>query len=89
MGESPVASQIWLEEADEHVWHRLSKRLTSGAWRTDCGWEMSVVRGQLWPQKLGEPGPSPKLRCHDCVSRTDTPAWEDQDSDNLAARRNV
>ena len=80
-----MASQIWLEEADEHVWHRLSARVSDRAWRTACGWEMSTLRGRLWPQKPGEAGPSPSERCHDCVAGTETPPSEDRDSDNLAA----
>ncbi len=80
-----MAPQIWLEEVDEHVWHRLSGRVSQGVWRTACGWEMSALRGRLWPQKAGEFGPSPDERCHDCVAGTDTPPWEDADADNLAA----
>jgi len=81
-----MASQIWLEEADENVWHRLAHRVAPGVWRTFCGWEMSALRGRLWPQKSGESGPPAQERCGDCVAAVDTPASEDADSDNLASR---
>ena len=42
-----MASRIWLEEADEHVWHRLAHRVGPGTWRTVCGWEMSAFRGRV------------------------------------------
>lgn len=82
-----MASQIWLEEADERVWHRLQRRIGPGTWRTMCGWEMSAFRGRVWPQKGDEVGPASEDRCHDCVAGTTTPASEGRDADNLAAGR--
>ena len=82
-----MASQIWLRESDEAVWHRLARRAGPGRWVTACGWEMSVLRGTVWPQKVGETGPSAEERCHDCVTGATTPSDEGGDSDNLAARR--
>jgi hypothetical protein len=81
-----MASQIWLRERDEDVWHRLTRAAGHGTWRTRCGWEMSVLRGMLWPQKPQEAGPPIAERCTDCVAGRVTPADEDRDADNLAAR---
>lgn len=82
-----MASQIWLSEGDERVWHRLTRRAGPGRWQTACGWEMSALRGQVWPQKPGEVGPVPAERCNDCVAGVATPADESRDVDNLAAGR--
>ena len=80
-----MASQIWLEEADEHVWHRLARREGPGTWRTVCGWEMSAFRGRIWPQKPNEVGPATEDRCHDCLAGETTPPAESGDADNLAS----
>ena len=56
-------------------------------WQTTCGWEMSALRGQVWPQKDGEAGPVAAERCNDCVAGVTTPPAESGDADNLAARR--
>ena len=82
-----VASQIWLRESDELVWHRLARRAGPGLWETACGWEMSTFRGKVWPQKIGETGPLPAERCNDCVAGVTTPADEGRDVDNLADRQ--
>ena len=82
-----MASQIWLREGDEQVWHRLARRTGAGTWETTCGWEMSVVRGKVWPQKAGEAGPVAEERCNDCVAGVATPTDESRDADNLEARR--
>jgi hypothetical protein len=76
-------SQLWLEEADEHVWHRVTRQTRGPAWRAACGWELSALRGRAWPQKPGEAGPPLIERCHDCVSGERTPPWESDDADNL------
>lgn len=81
-----MASQIWLCEGDEAVWHRLAHRVRQGTWLTACGWEMSALRGRVWPQKPGEAGPLTDERCHDCVSGATTPVSESRDADNLAPR---
>ena len=82
-----MASQIWLREGDEPVWHRLTRRAGPGLWKAACGWEMSALRGLVWPQKVGEVGPLDVERCNDCVAGVTTPAGEGGDADNLAARR--
>ncbi|MDQ3688926.1 MAG: hypothetical protein M3406_02615 [Chloroflexota bacterium] len=81
-----MASQIWLREGDEAVWHHLARRVGQGTWLTVCGWEMSAFRGRVWPQKPGEAGPLAVERCHDCVMGDTTPVSESRDADNLAQR---
>ena len=76
-------SSIWLRERDEVVWHRLTRQAGAGRWQTACGWEMSVLRGMLWPQKSHEAGPAAAERCGDCVAGRTTPADESRDADNL------
>jgi hypothetical protein len=80
-----MAALVWLREGDEDVWHHLVRRISSGRWQTACGWEMSAMHGQLWPQKAGEVGPLAAERCNDCVAGVTTPADEGRDVDNLAA----
>ena len=82
-----MAAQVWLREGDELVWHRLARRAGGQSWKTVCGWEMSVLRGYLWPQKVAEVGPAVAERCRDCVAGVITPATESGDADNLAASR--
>ena len=78
---------IWLREGDEAVWHRLTVRTGPARRRTACGWEMSALRGELWPQKLHEVGPPLTERCNDCVAGVTTPERESRDVDNLAPDR--
>lgn len=84
-----MATQIWLMEGDERVWHRLARRTAPGRWTTDCGWEMSAIRGKVWPQKIGEAGPLAEERCDDCVAGQTTPASEGDDADNLTRPETV
>ncbi len=81
-----MATQLWLREGDEDVWHRLTRRIDSARWQAACGWEMSAMHGYLWPQKLGEAGPLAAERCNDCVGGVTTPVDEGRDADNLAER---
>ena len=62
-------AKMWFEEPDKQVWHLMTKRTGRAAFRAACGWTLSPVSGRIWPQKIGEDGPSEETRCRTCVGR--------------------
>ena len=62
-----VAFQLWIEERDKAVWHLSQGRIGPQRFRVVCGWEMTDVDRNIYPQKSGEPGPPEAQRCHSCI----------------------
>ena len=59
--------QLWIEERDKAVWHKVTNRMTGATYAVVCGWEMTANDRVIYPQKSSEPGPLEERRCNSCV----------------------